>query len=173
MLRSAERARRDRIDCDTHSHTDCSRLALPLFRPWPASTLPLVETRKGLSIFRQRQYSFTLGPTNTHANNRKHSQHLAARAYVWQELRRPGESRTLNCPLGSRRDDGGLSSSAGTMFGLDGNLLWPELAYICNHTRLRLSASALRLCLCRRNAGNLDFHFGTGKVTHLGGFTGD
>jgi len=85
-----------------------------------------------------------------------------------QELRRPGESRTL-IVIGITVVMMVVELVAGTMFG--SMALLADGLHMASHA-VALSVSAFAYVYARRNAGNPRFSFGTGKVNALGGFTG-
>ncbi|MDX2465133.1 MAG: cation diffusion facilitator family transporter, partial [Porticoccus sp.] len=97
--------------------------------------------------------------------NTHHSQHDHTFA---QDLKRPGESRTL-IVIGITTIMMTVELIAGMLFG--SMALLADGLHMASHA-VALSITAFAYIYARRNARNSQYSFGTGKVNALGGFTG-
>ncbi|MDX2465036.1 MAG: CDF family Co(II)/Ni(II) efflux transporter DmeF [Porticoccus sp.] len=99
------------------------------------------------------------------SQNTHHSQHDHTFA---QDLKRPGESRTL-IVIGITTVMMTVELIAGMLFG--SMALLADGLHMASHA-VALSITAFAYIYARRNARNSQYSFGTGKVNALGGFTG-
>ena len=99
------------------------------------------------------------------SQNTHHSQHDHTFA---QDLKRPGESRTL-IVIGITAVMMTVELIAGMLFG--SMALLADGLHMASHA-VALSITAFAYIYARRNARNSQYSFGTGKVNALGGFTG-
>ncbi len=85
-----------------------------------------------------------------------------------QDLKRHGESRTL-IVIGITAAMMAIELFAGVIFG--SMALLADGLHMASHA-VALAINAFAYIYARRNAGNAQYSFGTGKVNALGGFTG-
>ncbi len=98
-----------------------------------------------------------------HTNN-----HLQHSHTFGQEVKRPGEKRTL-IVIGITAVMMVVELIAGTLFG--SMALLADGLHMASHTAA-LSINVFAYVIARRNARNSEYSFGTGKINALGGFSG-